>query len=165
MHRAPRAVAAQRSRHGDPLSGYGPYDRPSGLAGDHRSAPASDRGHDDVCGAEHAGRCPKDPRADRHAAIQRESNLRGGRQRRGASRLFDPRQQDPPVNVLRPLGNPLARCASQHPDRGEHGAEAGDAEPSHRFRDGPDGSGRDPRVGAPAVLHGTPRGRCASNHS
>ena len=67
VHAAPGAVVAERRRHGDPLPGRRPHHRPGRRAGNHRSPASADRGRGGVRRAEHAGRGPQGPGADRHA--------------------------------------------------------------------------------------------------
>jgi len=162
VHAETRSLAPQRRDHGDAVSRDRSHDGPDRSAGDHRPAAAPDRGRRDVCGAQHACCRPQDADADRHAAVQQEGDLRGGRERRRAPRLLDEGQPNPPVHVLRPPGDPVAGGTPQHAGPGEHRDPTGDEERSRRIAHGLDRRGRDPWVRAPALLHGAARRRgCA----
>ena len=74
------------------------------------------------------GTCGSQPARSRPAWTCRNTataRCSRGCQRGGASRLFDARQLDPPVDVRRPPGDPVPRIAAEQPDGGQHGYPAG----------------------------------------
>ena len=101
--RQSRAVASQRLHHRDPLPGKGPRVRPNRCPGNHRAAEPPDRRCGGFLREEHAGCGAQGSGTCGPAPVQQKGAVRGTRQRRGASRLFDAWKQNSSFDVRRPF--------------------------------------------------------------